>query len=104
MPSAAGAPGSSAAPATLASRDEVRGRLVLHHDGYGFVVLDTPSPQLDGDLFIPRSGIEDAMHGDHILAKIQRLGGPALVREGLGPYMVCHAEKPPDIGAAGLDS
>src|SRR5580704_8196933 len=36
------------------ARDEVRGRLVLHHDGYGFVVPDVPMPQLDGDVFIPR--------------------------------------------------
>jgi ribonuclease R len=62
-------------PGSLASRDEVEGRLVLHHDGYGFVVLDTPAPQLDGDLFIPRDAVEDAMHGDHVLAKIQRLSG-----------------------------
>jgi ribonuclease R len=59
----------------LANRDEVKGRLVLHHDGYGFVVPDTPIPQLDGDVFIPRDAIEDAMHGDHVLAKIQRTGG-----------------------------
>src|SRR5882762_5482142 len=61
--------------ATLGTPDEVKGRLVLHHDGYGFVVPDTPLPQLDGDVFIPRDAIEDAMHGDHVLAKIQRLGG-----------------------------
>src|SRR2546430_5240704 len=59
----------------LADRDEVKGRLVLHHDGYGFVVPDSPVPQLDGDVFIPRVAIEDAMHGDHVLVKIQRLGG-----------------------------
>jgi ribonuclease R len=62
-------------PSTLGDRDEVRGRLVLHHDGYGFVVPDAPMPQLDGDVFIPRDAIQDAMHGDHVLAKIQRLGG-----------------------------
>ena len=62
-------------PSPLASRDEVKGRLVLHHDGYGFVVPDSPIPQLDGDVFIPRDAIQDAMHGDHVLAKIQRLGG-----------------------------
>jgi ribonuclease R len=55
--------------------DEVKGRLVLHHDGYGFVVPDAPVPQLDGDVFIPRDAIEDAMHGDHVLAKIQRRPG-----------------------------
>ena len=64
-----------APPSTLADRAEVKGRLVLHHDGYGFVVPDSPMPQLDGDVFIPRDAIQDAMHGDHVLAKIQRLGG-----------------------------
>src|SRR5947208_143004 len=59
----------------LADHGEIKGRLVLHHDGYGFVVPDSPMPQLDGDVFIPRNGIEDAMHGDHVLTKIQRLGG-----------------------------
>ncbi len=59
----------------LAGRDEVKGRLVLHHDGYGFVVPDSPVPTLDGDVFIPPNAIQDAMHGDHVLAKIQRLGG-----------------------------
>jgi ribonuclease R len=59
----------------LAHHDEVTGRLVLHHDGYGFVVPETPIPQLDGDVFIPRDGIEDAMHGDHVVAKIQRRPG-----------------------------
>jgi ribonuclease R len=62
-------------PSSIAGRDEVKGRLVLHHDGYGFVVPDSPMPQLDGDVFIPRDAIQDAMHGDHVLAKIQRLGG-----------------------------
>jgi ribonuclease R len=64
-----------AQPSALVDRHEVKGRLVLHHDGYGFVVPDSPMPQLDGDVFIPRDGIGDAMHGDHVLAKIQRLGG-----------------------------
>jgi ribonuclease R len=57
------------------ARDEVRGRLILHHDGYGFVVPDAPMPELDGDVFIPRLAIDDAMHGDHVVAKIQRRGG-----------------------------
>jgi ribonuclease R len=57
------------------SRDEIRGRLVLHHDGYGFVVPDVAIPNLDGDLFIPRDFVEDAMHGDHVIAKVSRLSG-----------------------------
>jgi ribonuclease R len=58
-------------------RDEISGRLVLHHDGYGFVVPDTPMPQYAGDIFIPRDSVEDAMHGDRVIAKILRSGsGP----------------------------
>ncbi|HKW57801.1 MAG TPA: RNB domain-containing ribonuclease [Candidatus Acidoferrum sp.] len=53
------------------ARDEVRGRLVLHRDGYGFVVPDVPMPQMDGDVFIPPDAVEDAMHGDHVLAKLR---------------------------------
>jgi ribonuclease R len=59
----------------IASRNEIKGRLVLHHDGYGFVVPDPPVEWLDRDVFIPRDGIEDAMHGDHVLVRIQRVSG-----------------------------
>jgi len=69
------APSAPRSTALLANRDEIKGRLVLHHDGYGFVVPDTPVPHLDGDVFIPRDAIEDAMHGDHVVAKLQRLRG-----------------------------
>jgi ribonuclease R len=70
--------------AGIASRDEVKGRLVLHHDGYGFVVPDTPVPQLDGDVFVPRDAIEDAMHGDRVVVKIQRVGGVSGARRAEG--------------------
>src|SRR5713101_590963 len=62
------------APAPL-ERDAIKGRLVLHNDGYGFVVPDKPMPQLDGDIFIPRDAIEDAMHGDNVLVKMGRVTG-----------------------------
>jgi len=78
---AAAGPRSSA---PLANRDEIKGRLVLHHDGYGFVVPDTPVPQLDGDLFIPRDAVEDAMHGDHVLARVERVGGVTGARRAEG--------------------
>ncbi len=65
---------SSATPNPSPRRDELTGRLVLHHDGYGFVVPDIPTPQYAGDIFIPRDSVEDAMHGDHVLAKILRTG------------------------------
>src|SRR5207248_8232336 len=63
--------------ASIANRDEIKGRLVLHHDGYGFVVPDAPVPGLDRDVFVPRDAIEDAMHGDHVLVRVQRVAGAA---------------------------
>ena len=57
------------------SRDEIKGRLVLHQDGYGFVVPDVALPNVDGDIFIPRDYVEDAMHGDTVIARVVRLSG-----------------------------
>ena len=75
-----GAPATQAVPEKLAQhkaapRDEIKGRLVLHQDGYGFVVPDVALPNVDGDIFIPRDSVEDAMHGDNVVAKVTRLSG-----------------------------
>lgn len=59
----------------VAAHDQIEGRLVLHHDGYGFVVPSTPVLGLDRDVFIPRDAVEDAMHGDRVLVKLQRVTG-----------------------------
>src|SRR6516162_5665471 len=67
-----------------AFRDEIRGRLVLHHDGYGFVVPAVALANVDGGLFIPRDYVEDAMHGDTVIAKITRLSGLAGARRAEG--------------------
>src|SRR5580692_11804560 len=48
----------------------VSGRIVAHRDGYAFLVPDTPMLRVDGDLFIGRDGLGDAMHGDRVLARI----------------------------------
>src|SRR5712691_32287 len=76
-PSERSRPGQTQQPprSALPHREEIKGRLVLHHDGYGFVVPESPVPHLDGDIFIPRDAVEDAMHGDHVLARIHRTGG-----------------------------
>jgi ribonuclease R len=50
----------------------VSGRIVAHRDGYAFLVPDSPMPRVEGDLFIGRDGFGDAMHGDHVLARIER--------------------------------
>ena len=54
------------------SRDPslIPGRVVAHREGYGFLIPDSPIPNVDGDLFIGRDNFDDAMHGDHVLARI----------------------------------
>ncbi len=56
------------------SGNSVSGRLVLHQDGYGFVIPDKPIPNIEGDIFIPRHATEDAMHGDRVSVEISRRG------------------------------
>ena len=65
-------PRGEARPAVRPEANQLTGRLVAHRDGYGFVVPDTPRKDLDGDLFIGREAMGDAMHGDHVLASIER--------------------------------
>ena len=67
-----------AEPDSASDPNLLAGRLVTHRDGYGFVVPDKPVPGMDGDLFIPRDGLGDAMHGDHVLARIGRRGRAGL--------------------------
>jgi len=45
----------------------VSGRLDLHRDGFGFVRLDSATPGLAGDIFIPPNEINGAMGGDLVL-------------------------------------
>jgi ribonuclease R len=55
----------------IADPNLIAGRLVAHRDGYGFVVPDKPIPQVEGDLFIPPNAVQDAMHGDRVLARVE---------------------------------
>jgi ribonuclease R len=50
----------------------ISGRIVAHRDGYGFLVPDAPIPRVDGDLYIGRENLADAIHGDRVLARIIR--------------------------------
>src|ERR1700674_3935486 len=63
-------PRAESRPPLRPEANQLTGRLVAHRDGYGFVVPDTPRKDLEGDLFIGRDAIGDAMHGDHVLANI----------------------------------
>ncbi len=75
-PESAAASGSKppAAPQHIRPRDPnlIAGRIVAHRDGYGFLVPNHPIPRVDGDLFIGRDNLGDAMNGDHVLARIER--------------------------------
>jgi ribonuclease R len=71
-----------ARPSLRPEANQLTGRLVAHRDGYGFVVPDTPRKDLEGDLFIGREAMNDAMHGDQVLASIEHRrrvgdGGPS---------------------------
>jgi len=66
-------PAHAAAP-RKESRDRnlIEGRIVTHRDGYGFVVPVAPVPGMEGDLFIGRDRLGDAMNGDRVLARVER--------------------------------
>ena len=64
-------PRAESRPPVRPEANQLTGRLVAHRDGYGFVVPDTPRKDLEGDLFIGRDAMGDAMHGDHVLASIE---------------------------------
>jgi ribonuclease R len=68
----ADAPAPASAPRRARDPNLIAGRIVAHRDGYGFLVPDHPIPRVDGDLFIGRDNLGDAMNGDHVLARIQR--------------------------------
>ncbi|MBI5281055.1 MAG: VacB/RNase II family 3'-5' exoribonuclease [Candidatus Solibacter usitatus] len=56
-----------------ATQEFALGRLNVHRDGYGFVVADQPPPGIRGDVFIPPDSHGHAMHGDRVLARINRI-------------------------------
>jgi len=72
-----GSRGQQGAHSSGANRNSLSGRLILHQDGYGFVVPDQPVANLDRDVFIPRDAVGDAMHGDHVQVELGRVAsGP----------------------------
>lgn len=48
------------------------GRLSVHRDGYGFVILDHPMEGIQGDVFLPPDAAGKAMHGDRVAVRITR--------------------------------
>ena len=54
--------------------DVVVGRIVINPRGFGFVVSDRAVAGMSGDLYIAGSNLNQAMHGDRVVARIERIG------------------------------
>src|SRR5262245_31095407 len=52
------------------ARKFLLGTIVVHRDGYGFVILKEKPPGIDSDLFIPPPLLGSAMNGDVVKAEI----------------------------------
>jgi len=51
----------------------VVGKVVTNPRGFGFVVPDRPIDEVKGDVFIAGSNLNQAMHGDRVVARIERV-------------------------------
>jgi ribonuclease R len=49
------------------------GRMVINPRGFGFVVPDRPLEEISGDLYIAGSNLNQAMHGDRVVARLERV-------------------------------
>src|SRR5688500_13269259 len=60
-------------------RPVIEGTIMLHRDGYGFVVPKEPVEGIDSDIFIPAPLTGPAMNGDTVQAEItfRKTGGRA---------------------------
>ncbi len=54
----------------------VVGRITTHPRGFGFVVPDRPLDDVKGDIYIAGSNLNQAMHGDRVVARIERVTRP----------------------------
>jgi ribonuclease R len=52
----------------------VVGRMTTHPRGFGFVVPDRPLEESSADLYIAGSNLNQAMHGDRVVARVERVG------------------------------
>jgi ribonuclease R len=52
----------------------VVGKVTTHPRGFGFVVPDRPLEDAPGDLYIAGSNLNQAVHGDRVVARVERVG------------------------------
>src|SRR5438876_285105 len=50
----------------------VEGRLQVNPAGFGFVVPDKAQPADRNDIYIAAANLTEAMHGDRVLARVER--------------------------------
>ena len=50
----------------------VTGQVIVNPRGFGFVTPDHPVAGLDGDLYIAGANLNQAMHGDRVVARVER--------------------------------
>src|SRR6266850_296207 len=62
-----------------AARNLVEGTIMVHRDGYGFVIPKEKIPGIDSDIFIPAALTDSAMNGDKVKVEItmRKPGGRA---------------------------
>src|SRR5262249_16926304 len=62
-----------------AARNLVEGTIVVHRDGYGFVIPKEKIQGIDTDIYIPAALVGSAMNGDKVKAEItfRKVGGRA---------------------------
>jgi len=62
-----------------AARNLAEGTIVVHRDGYGFVILKEKIPGINSDIYIPESLISSAMNGDVVKVEVtlRKAGGRA---------------------------
>src|SRR6266478_1765904 len=62
-----------------AARNLIEGTILIHRDGYGFVIPKERIPGIDSDIFIPAALTGPAMNGDKVKVEItfRKAGGRA---------------------------
>jgi ribonuclease R len=53
----------------------VVGKVQTHPRGFGFVIPDRPVEGVNGDIYISGANLNQAMHGDRVVARIERSNG-----------------------------
>src|SRR5678815_327972 len=59
-----------------AARNLVEGKIVVHRDGYGFVIPKEKLPGISSDIYIPESLISSAMNGDTVKLSLIHISEP----------------------------